>query len=388
MRPVSRVGRYRAFVLIASGLVLWVSCISTVSPERKGFNDLHYSAAATKYRKEAEQRFETRDISYPLSLLDYAVTSFYAGNLAEAKQAFFAVYRIDEGNIPEAAKFYQWLVVDGRKVYRLNKRERELLHLYLGLIYLAEDNLPEALVEFKKLRLRDQDASQLPVVNFYMGLVYEKLGRYDDARIEYEGLKKMDAPGLEAEKLLERVKALKEEREQGQMGAELIVQVDHHSDSTEGPTLVYADGRLIAKLPAYSDRFQVQLTSAEAVRQAAQKATARATREGLRCCGTILAEYLFPRHGETIGDLAGDLVLGDEEDDRDHRRWRYAPVSIAVARLQMPAETREIRLDFYDRSGEQLGSCHYPLSGEHRRVLQFGQTYFIVAGLAPEFFSY
>lgn len=379
----------RLSVLWVCALLLPASCVPTaptVPPGPKYFYNLFYDSAAERFRRETEKRFEAKDISYPLSLLNYAVTSFYAGNLKEAKQAFFAAYKVDDGNIPEAAKFYQWLVVDGRKVYRLDKRERELVHLYLGLIYLAENNLPEALVEFKKLRQRDQDASRLPVVNFYMGLVYEKLGQYDDALIEYRGLREMPESGLDAEALIRRVEILKADSTTYPFG--LVVHVDHQFTSSEGRTVVYADGERVAELPAYSDRFEVQLTAAEAARQAAQKATARATREGLRCCGTVLAEYLFPRHGEAIGDLAGDLVLGDEKHNQDHRGWGYAPASIAAGRFEIPETTREVRLEFYDPTGDMLGSCRYPLSGERRRAALVGQTYFVVAGLAGEFYEY
>ncbi len=387
----------------AFGLALITACApsaSTVPPGPRYFSNLSYDSAAARFRREAEKQFEAKDISYPLSLLNCAVTSFYAGNLKESKQAFSAAYKIDDGNIPEAAKFYQWLVVDSRKVYRFTKRERELVHLYLGLCYLAENNLPEALVEFKKLRQMDQDASKLPVVNFYMGLVYEKLQLYDDALIEYRGLADMPGTGIDATSLIRRVEMLKAGMPEATN--ELVVHVDHHSEDSFGRTVVYADNRPVAELPPYSDRFDVRLTEAEASRKALQKASAEATRTGLRCCGTVLAEYLFPRHGEAIGDLAGDLVLGDERADQDKRAWGYAPTAIAVARLALPSGTNEVRLEFFGPQG-LLGSCVYPLSGRNRRAAlvtgsrtvtsshppaQGEELYFITAGLAKEFYEY
>jgi len=415
--PGRRSALTRGIPCAACGLLLAASCVSTVPAVRRPsyYSDLAYDAAAGRYRDEMEKRYRSRDISYPLSLLNYAVTSLYAQKTTEAKQAFTAAYKVDDGQIPEAAKFYQWLQVDGRKVYRFEKRERELVHLYLGLVYLYENNLPSALVEFKKLRQMDQDASRLPVVSFYTGLVYEKMGMCDDALIAYRGLAEMDAPGLDAQALIARVESLKTGARDitelsdnpdcvpGESCVDLIVHIDHQYASSMGRTVVYADGVPVATLGPVTDRFEVKLTEAEAARKVAQKATAQATRSGLRCCGSLLGELLWPGYGERAAELAADITLGDERDDREHRAWRYAPLAIAAARISIPAATREVRLEFFGPDGTLRGYCPYPLSGEHRRAAFLTEyhktplfiegkerpgTYFILAGLAPEFYRY
>ncbi|MGQ9679081.1 MAG: tetratricopeptide repeat protein, partial [bacterium] len=176
----------RPVALLLLGATLFFSCVPETGrvspvPEPRYFKDLSYENAIERYRRTVEEKFRQRDLSYILSLLSYGLVSFYGGKEADAKRAFLAAYRIDAGERPEAAKLYDWLVVDSRTVYKLKKRERELVHFYLGLCYLFENNLEEALVEFKKLRQFDQEASKLPIVNFYTGLVYEKMEKFDDA---------------------------------------------------------------------------------------------------------------------------------------------------------------------------------------------------------------
>ena len=352
------------------------------------FSDLRYDKAAAKYKERMEKRYEARDNSYVLSVLDYAVVSLYDFDLENTKKAFTAAYKVDDGRILEAAKFYQWLQVDTRKVYKLTKREKELSHLYLGLAYLFDDNLEESLVEFKKLRQMDQEASSLPLVNFYMGLVYEKMGMYDDALIEYNRLKEMNSR-LDAEALVSHIEELRTGTFQPDSGRiELIVQVDHQFASSTGRTVAIADDERIATLPSYVDKFEVKLTPAEAERKAAQDASAEAARYGTRCCGGLLGEYLWPGHGADMADFAGDVAFGQEDENKDVRFWGYAPVAVSVLRIQIPVTTREIRLVFYNRESGRIGSCRYPLSGSNARAYSARGTYFVIAGLAKEFYVY
>jgi len=394
--------RWRQFLPPAAALLLACGPAGApVSPPPRHFTDLSYAEAVARHRALMEKRYEDGDNSYLLSVLDYAATSLYAGSADSARRGFTAAYKIDDGKVPEAAKFYQWLQVDARTVYRLSKRERELVHLYLGLCYLFEDDPGEALVEFKKLRQRDQGASVLPAVNFYSGLVYEKLGQYDDALIEYRALEEMSWAGSSrfgssarypgATALVEHVRRLKEHAgpvPAGSDSLDLVVHVDHQFYPSTGRTEVFADGEPVGSLPPYVDDFRVALTEAEQTRAALQEASATATRTGLRCCGSILAEGLFGRGGADVADVAADIALGDERDDKDPRFWYYAPVAVSVARFVLPPGAREVELEFFDRDGARLGSCRYPLSGPEARAWHAAGSWFILAGLAPEFQVY
>ncbi len=362
-------------------------------PRRKYFEDLVYAAAAAEYRTTMEKKFETRDNSYVLTVLTYAVTSFYGRDRENARRAFTAAYKVDDGSLPEAAKFYEWLQVDARKVYRLAKRERELIHLYLGLNYFVEDNLEESLVEFKKLRLRDQEVSTLPLVNFYMGLVYEKLGMYGDALIEYRGLRDMGFPGrhslLDADALVRRAEQLRDGTyEPDSSRVELLVHVDHQFAGSVGRTDVLADGQPVATLPGYVDEFEVKLTAEEVARKETQNAGAQATRAGLRLLAELLGTHFLEDTSGGVADLVTDLVFGDEDDNRDTRSWSYAPVAMSAVRVSIPVTTNELKLVFHGRAGELLGSCRYPLTGEHIRVERAAGMRFVAAGLAREFYVY
>jgi tetratricopeptide (TPR) repeat protein len=363
-----------------------------VAPPRPTvFVNLSYRPAQERYRQRMEERYQRQDLSYLISLLDYAQASYYARDRAAARQGFTAAYKVDDGNMPEATKFFNWLQEDARKVYRLEKRERELVHFYLALNYLFENDLEAAQVEFKKLRLRDMDASELPAVEFYHGLVCELAGQYDDARIAYRRLAEMGGRGRHAAVDGELLAAMAESLAAGSYrpspdSVELVLQVDHLFAGSTGPTEVWADDELVAVLPGVVDPFEVKLTPEEASRKAAQAATAEATRQGLRLLGKVLGKVLL--NDARVGDLAADLTFGGREDREDARYWGYAPAAFGFGRVRVPATAREVRLEFSGPGGGRLGSCRYPLAGEHARVERAGRAVFVVAGLAREFYEY
>jgi tetratricopeptide (TPR) repeat protein len=382
-------------------LVLVAGCgvpVPAIKPaeQPRYFTNLIYAPAAARYRQVVEQKFRERDLSYILSLLSYGICLFYDLQLDEARRAFFAAYKVDAGERPEAAKIYDWLVVDSRTVYKLRKRERELVHFYLGRCYLMQDNLEEALVEFKKLRQYDQDASRLPVVNFYLGLIYELLGKFDDARIEYRALAAMADSGSEIGGLSRQLLEQLERADTVDTGTiELIVQVEHQSAGVIGRTEVRLDsGPVVAVLPALMDSFPVQLSRAEAARKAAQEAGAKAARLGLRFLGAVLMDRVLPGRGRELADDIADITLGKESENRDLRAWGYAPLNFSFTRLRLPAGTERVRLVFYNPAGTMQGYCDYPLTGENRRAglcrdRNHGRrTLVLVAGLAEEFFGY
>jgi tetratricopeptide (TPR) repeat protein len=386
-------------------LLVVLSCISRLqvakpAPKPAYFSDLAYTPARERYRRVVEEKFKQRDLSYILSLLSYGITCFYDLKLEDARKAFWAAYKIDEGDRPEAAKLYDWLVVDSRTVYKLKKRERELVHFYLALCYLLQDNPEEALVEFKKLRQIDQDASKLPIVNFYLGLVYEKLGKPDDALIEYRALSAMADTGSHlfhiAQQLIAHIDTIGDGSTRPDSGwAELIIQVEHQTEKSIGRTEVYLDASGIClTLPAIMDSFPVRLSALEANRKAAQEAAAKAARLGLRLLGGFLLDRALPGKGEKLADEVADITLGKEEENRDIRAWGYAPLNFSFARLKIPVATTKVRLVFYDRAGALLGFCDYPITGGNRRVgftsYHKGDTstFLLIAGLAEEFFVY
>jgi len=380
----------RPGVLLLLGAVFFITCAPVTSPLPSApkphyFSNLSYENAIARYRQTVEKKFKDEDLSYILSLLSYGITNFYGGKQADAKRAFLAAYKVDAGERPEAAKFYDWLVVDSRTVYKLKKRERELVHFYLGLCYLFENNLEEALVEFKKLRQFDQGASQLPIVNFYTGLLYEKMEKFDDALIEFRQLETLGIKGL--------VRNVELIRDSGFIptadSIELVVQVDHQTVSSIGRTEVYADSSLLVTvLPEVSDSFAVRLSKAEANRKAAQEAGAKAARIGLRVLSAVLLDKVLPGIGKELADNIADITLGKEEQNRDIRAWGYAPLNFAFARMRIPNSTSKVRLIFYNRAGNMLGYCDYPLQGENQRAFYAAGMFFIVAGLAEEFYVY
>ncbi|MEO0085581.1 MAG: hypothetical protein ABIK37_03010 [candidate division WOR-3 bacterium] len=356
-----------------------------VAPAPRHVCDLAYDSCIARNKRIMEEKFRNKDNSYILSVMSWAITCFYGRQFGDAKKGFTAAYKIDDNDVAEAAKVVQWLIVDQRTVYRLTKRERELCHFYLGLCYLLEDNLEGSLVEFKKLRQRDQEASQLPAVNFYMGLAYEKLAKPGDALIEYRGLARLnrypDAPAL--------VRRLEEpDPPPDTTTEELIVHVDHQTIETVARTEIYADDALVGTLPPAVDNFEVKLTQAEANRKAAQEAGAAAARFGLRLLGAVAGEALLGKGGANVADDVADLLLGKESENRDFRAWGYAPVAITFLRTRIPRGTSEVKLVFYKSGGAMLGSCRYPMSGANARVIRAAGINFVVAGLSPEFYVY
>ncbi|MGQ9679094.1 MAG: hypothetical protein ACUVUD_07445, partial [bacterium] len=222
-------------------------------------------------------------------------------------------------------------------------------------------------------------------VNFYTGLVYEKMEKFDDALIEYRQLETLGMEGL--------VRRLELLRDSGLTIApdsvELVVQVEHQTVNSIGRSEVYPAGAdLITVLPEVGDSFAVRLSADEANRKAAQETSAKLARYGLRLLSAAILEKALPGYGEELAEDIADITMGKEEENRDRRAWGYAPLNFSFARLRIPKTVQMVRLVFFNRAGERLGYCDYPLYGEDARAVNAAGMLFIVAGLAEEFYVY
>ncbi len=370
-------------ISLLAGLCLMIGCTIT-NRERdanKAFYDRLYADAIEDYKSLVDEKFEKKDKSYIIYLLNYALINYYAGYFEEARKSFWAAYQVGEGKIPSATKAFQWLMPEHERIYRLTKRETALLHFYLGMSYLLSESIDDALIEFKKIRLIEEQEPKIPLLSFYMGKAYEIAGEYDDAVVEYRTLNELAVDQSQSIAYLELTKAyhLKGETKQSIeyaqkfssfMGSadssvnvdslapdnsyELIVQIDQ--DIMIDRCVIYADEEYIGEAQLY-DRFDPGFTIGEGVREVIKETTSYAARKGI---GYFFRKLFW---GEA------DSIELKEIEKSDERSWYYAPKGFSLFVGFIPKDTELVSIDFFVpdipflRSGsERVGGVTYDLS--------------------------
>ncbi|MCD6413239.1 MAG: hypothetical protein J7L54_03750 [Elusimicrobia bacterium] len=167
-----------------SGLVVFLSsCGGPLQYNKRGdifYEQGKYSLAAQQYRKNKKY---CESVNYPIYILNLAVADYRAGNLDESERAFLAALKLSRGeNLNTVEKNFGFLAPKSERMYKLRPFEEVIARFYLALIYLQKGLLEDAVVEFKKINLIDD---QYPLIHYIMGKSYEAKGEYDDAEIEY-----------------------------------------------------------------------------------------------------------------------------------------------------------------------------------------------------------
>jgi len=383
----------------------------TVETHRE-FIDLDYSIALHECSEKVVKGYEKKDIGYPIYLLNHGALAQYVGELDSARASFWSAYRIDEGEIPEFTKGVEWLKADQKRVYQLTKRESELLHFFLGKNYLMSGHPAEAIVEFKKIELIDQNVSILPIVNFYSGKCYEILEKYDDARIEYDKLLSITTADRSSFVYLARAQVEfslanyddaysffdayssdvrqaynKQEAEQiiGQIGwSNLIIQVDHQFSQTLGTAEAWIDDEYWGRVWTF-DCFDVMVSGGEKSREVVKEVGSYVARKTTRKGAVELAGSIIPGLG-CIGGISTDLVLGSDEEDKETRFWNYAPVGFSLIMLPIRDAAHSLKLVFYDHDGEKIGSKLFDL--QSRNVFRISANILVNPCLDTPFYVY
>jgi tetratricopeptide (TPR) repeat protein len=383
----------------------------TVEPHRE-FNDLYYRTELFNCRKKVVEGYAKKDINYPIYLLNYGAVAQYAGELDSARSSFWTAYRIDEGEISEFTKGVEWLKADQRRVYELTKRESELLHFFLGLNYFQAGYSDKALIEFKKVELIDQGVSVLPIINFYSGMCYEILEKYDDAQIEYNKLKttisKNEFPFIylalaQLEFLLmnsnEASICFDEYCDLGQISYDesdrkniieqngwqnLIIQIDHQRARTLGFAKIWVDGKYRGKVKPF-DYFSVEMSGDEKLRKDMKEAGSYAARKTVRGGAKAGVGKCLPGFG-CLGGFATDIVIGTDEEDEETRFWYYTPMGFSLTMLPIRSISQDLKITFYNCDGLNIGSKSYNLGSKD--VYRVGTNILVNPCLDTPFYVY
>jgi len=333
----------------------------------KAFFDRRYGDAIKEYKLLIKEKYDKKDKSYIIYLMNYALLNHYVGNWEEARKCFWTAYKIDEGNVSELTKAVEWLKAGEKRVYKLTKREKELLHFYLGLEYLFSSKYDEALIEFKKIHLLEEQKPKLPLVCFYMGKTYEIMKKYDDAIIEYRVLIELTAkdPYLPAYLELARVFYKKGEITKGDKAfqeflklansttinkrkltsldyEQLIIQIDQDEISALSECKIFIDGKYRGNAKLI-DVFQPGITAEEYVRKFIKETASYAGRELVKKGISNLLGKLIPG-GETLGEALTKEVLGEKADKRS---WYYAPEGFSLFIDYIPKNCKTVTIEFY-----------------------------------------
>lgn len=393
-------------------IVLGCAPSQTIKTHRE-FKGLKYDAELFNCKKALVSGYARKDINYPIYLLNYGTIAQYAGELDSARAAFWTVYKINEGEgLDEFTKGTEWLKADQKRVYRVTKRENELLHFYLGINYFLSNMPDKALIEFNKLELIDQNVNKLPIVYFYKAKCYEMLEQYDDAKIEYDKLATPESmenfPWIclilaqleflrmnndDAESYFSKYCDLSQEYYDDHDKKEiieqngwynLIIQIDHQWSRTLGIAKIWADSKYIGNVAPF-DYFRVEMTSDEKLRKGMKEAGSYVARNVTKKGAEELADAIMPGFG-CLGGFAADKVLGTDKQDKETRFWYYAPFVFSLTFKPISQTTQKIKIDFYDTDGRKIGSVGYDLNGEN--LYYIGNTVFINPCLDTTFYVY
>lgn len=377
--------RFWIFLLLGSNILIPHCAPNREILGNKSFAYYRYDEALSQYQELVEEKYRKRDISYIIYLLNFALINHYAGYWDKARESFWAAYKIDEGKLSEVAKGVEWIRAGEKRVYRLTKREKALLHFYLGTDYLYTGEIEKAIIEYKKIHLLEEQKPKLPLVCFYMGKAYEMLKKYDDALIEYKALENL----TQKEKVffpvyieLAKIYALKGDKENTlrcieeftalaspaqaslfkkatfpQEHQELILQIDQDRIGSLDSCKILVDGAYIGKAELI-DVFQPGVTVEEYVRKFVKETASYAARKTARKGIIYLFEKLLPGVGDIIGDVVAEEMLGEEATKRS---WYYAPDGFYLFVGYIPNQAQKIKIEFY-RKGKVFETKEYNLN--------------------------
>lgn len=151
-----------------------------------------YSRAATLLEAKANEEGKDQLVY----LLDYALMLHYAGRYKESTQAFLKADQIaaikDYVSLSEEAG--SLLTSDNLKQYKGEDFEKILIHVYLALNFLFENNYEDALVECRRVNdilykfkyEAKRNYEQNVFARYLSALIWESEGKLDDAYIDYK----------------------------------------------------------------------------------------------------------------------------------------------------------------------------------------------------------
>lgn len=381
----------KLYLLVLVTVLLSVRCAPNkeVVANREFFKG-DYQAAAQKYKEIVDEKYKKKDLSYIIYLMNYGAINHYMGNYEEARKAFWAAYQIEYEKRSTGAKAYELVKGTSKRVYRLSKRERALLHFYLGLEFLYEKDLTNALVEFRKINLIEEQKPKLPLALFYSGKVYEFKDKLDDAFVDYRNmaivtekdsnyipyveLAKISKLDGNEEKFKEYYDWIFRMKNVPKKGIDLLNQIPNTNiheiviltdvDNLSGLDSItcYINGDYVGG-SMLTDAFQPGVTIGEVLRKTLKEATGYMAREGVK----NLFGAIIPG-----GDILAKHIIGSGYIET--RRWYYAPGAFWLLVTYTKGDLSNLTIKVWKR--KKVVKTYDLLKGDNRLVNIYGH-YFI-----------
>jgi tetratricopeptide (TPR) repeat protein len=354
-------------VFTATIIVSW-ACVPTIPPETSAnskFYDRQYTEAAAGYKPLVDLSFNSQDINYILFLMNYALSNYYSGNYDEASRAFWSAYLTNENQLAWGDKVLQLFKKQSHRIYKLKKRELMLLHYYLAMCFMAQNDYNKARIEFGKVHLIEEQRPRLPLVALMEGQCYELLDNIDEAIVsnkiadqlakDKQNNESFAFPSLalaslylkrgdigSAQTFLDKYNTFERNgsgmeyslNDLRSLKTKLIITLDVSDLADIGFCKIFADDRFLGK--AYlTDIFKPGKNAGEFVRE-------------------TLKELPI-----TIFNIL-EALAGINEGDPD-KYWYFAPQGVFLHIGYLPQDSKDIVVEFYDRKGKAKADFLYDL---------------------------
>ncbi len=267
--------------------------------------------------------------------------------------------------------------------YKGEPFERVLIHTYSAINFLKLRKWEDALVECKKA-LRKLSCSPFPddqpFTNYLAGICYEIMGEYDDARIEYEKVKKVrpDVPFLEHD--LKRVSGSRKISHGG--GLICFIQIGKSPVKHSVESFIPPDKRFVIPeycrrkyfcrkavvmvTPAFQQAEKVEtfksylLTNIETL--AGKTLSARMKKEVAREVARLaVKEKASKKIEEESSEVTGNLIRAGFMllESADTRSWQTLPARLEAVSLFLNPGTYDVKIQFLGADNALLEETHF-----------------------------
>jgi hypothetical protein len=329
--------KFKLLLLIGLICVGFIGCAGGKSPQMLAhieFCNRNYDDAISYYKQVVDKSFEKKTKDYVIHLLNYGILNYYGGYLNEAYKSFWAAYQVDAADIGTASKVTELIKSGSHRVYKMEKREKAILHFYLGMIFCMQQDYEKALVEFGKVHLIEEQKPKLPLVTFMSGKTYELFDKLDDAKVEYNAVQQITQKDPEPYSYLELAQTFSTLQKQDEFEKNLaeynrikspdmetvtsipirglkkaLVLIDIDSAKNIDKCDIYMNGKF-AGCAEPIETYSPGVTAGEVMRKMMKEVAGALAREAIK---------KIPIFG-----AFSSLIFGSNS-DYDNRNWFYAP---------------------------------------------------------------
>ncbi len=366
------------FQVVLAGFLLFLSGCATVMLNRS--RDEFYCGKPVEAQTLMETVHVTRGKNRVLLLMERGLIYQANGEYRKSSRDFLEAARhIEELDIlsihRQAGSF---LTSDLILPFTGEQFEKVLVHTFPAINFIKLRKWEDALVECKRA-LKKLSHSELPdsqpFTNYIAGTCYDIMGEYNDARIEYEKVRKArpDIPFLEED--LRRVSGLRETSGRG----ELICFIQTGKSPVKRSVELFIPPYKRFAVPEYHRKYYICRKVVVSVTPSSQGRHARRKREEVMSCKSYLMTDIESLAKKTLNMRVGKEILREtariiakdevakEVEERtstatanivrigfmlcefaDIRSWQTLPAKLEVAKLFPKPGSYDVKIQYFD----------------------------------------